>query len=264
MKFIDNKNKTLLDDLRIEINSGSKIYITAACFSVYAYQALKHELGHIDELRFIFNSPSFISEKAPKEKREFYIPRLNRERSLYGTEFELKLRNELTQKAIAKECADWIRSKATFKSNITDENMPGFMCVNDKSYAPINDFTTVELGCERGNNAYKMIMKNEAPFSKSFLDIFNELWKDKSRLQDVTDEVLNSISTMYSENPPEFIYYVTLYNIFSEFLDDISEEFCQTTLSVSSRLKSGICCIISRRTLFLPLSTSSKNITVVF
>ena len=224
MKFIDNKNKTLLDDLRIEINSGSKIYITAACFSVYAYQALKHELGHIDELRFIFNSPSFISEQAPKEKREFYIPRINRERSLYGTEFELKLRNELTQKAIAKECADWIRSKATFKSNITNENMPGFMCVNDKSYAPINDFTTVELGCERGNNAYKMIMKNEVPFSKSFLDIFNELWKDKSRLQDVTDEVLNSISTMYSENPPEFIYYVTLYNIFSEFLDDISED----------------------------------------
>ena len=80
------------------------------------------------------------------------------------------------------------------------------------------------MGCERGNNAYKMIMKNEAPFSKSFLDIFNELWKDKSRLQDVTDEVLNSISTMYSENPPEFIYYVTLYNIFSEFLDDISED----------------------------------------
>lgn len=224
MEFIDNKNKTLLDDLKTEINSGSKVYITAACFSVYAYQELVRELGQIDELRFIFNSPSFISEQAPKEKREFYIPRLNRERSLYGTEFELKLRNELTQKAIAKECADWIRSKATFKSNITDENMPGFMCVNDKSYAPINDFTTVELGCERGNNAYKMIIKNEAPFSKSFLDIFNELWKDKSRLQDVTDEVLNSISTMYSENPPEFIYYITLYNIFSEFLDDISED----------------------------------------
>ena len=117
MEFIDNKNKTLLDDLKTEINSGSKVYITAACFSVYAYQELVRELGQIDELRFIFNSPSFISEQAPKEKREFYIPRLNRERSLYGTEFELKLRNELTQKAIAKECADWIRSKATFKSN---------------------------------------------------------------------------------------------------------------------------------------------------
>ena len=102
MDFIDNKNKTLLDDLKNEINSGSKVYITAACFSVYAYRELKQELTQVDELRFIFNSPSFISEQAPKEKREFYIPRINRERSLYGTEFELKLRNELTQKEIAK------------------------------------------------------------------------------------------------------------------------------------------------------------------
>jgi len=224
MEFIDNKNKTLLDDLQVEIKSGSKIYITAACFSVYAFQQLKQELCQIDELRFIFNSPSFVSQQSQKEKREFYIPRLNRERSLYGTEFEVKLRNELTQKAIAKECADWIKNKVAFKSNTSDENMPGFMCVDDKSYAPLNGFTTVELGCERGNNAYSYIIKSDVNETKHLFKTFNELWKDKTRLQDVTEEVLNSISTMYSENSPEFIYYVTLYNIFNEFLDDISED----------------------------------------
>jgi len=67
---------------------------------------LKGQLDNIDELRYIFTSPAFVTETAPKEKREFYIPRLNRERSLYGTEFEIKLRNELTQKAIARESAD--------------------------------------------------------------------------------------------------------------------------------------------------------------
>lgn len=184
-ELIDNINKTLKDDLTMEIRQDSKISIAAACFSIYAFRELKEQLTNIDELRFIFTSPTFITEKSKKEKREFYIPRLNRERSLYGTEFEVKLRNELTQKAIAKECADWIRKKVTFKSNITNENMMGFINVDDTNYMPINGFTTVDLGCERGNNAYSMIQKTGFPVSKSYIDVFDNIWNDKSRLQDV-------------------------------------------------------------------------------
>ena len=225
MEIIDNINKTLRDDLKVEIKDGSKLSIAAACFSIYAFQELKEELKGIDELRFIFTSPTFTTEKAKKEKREFYIPRLNRERSLYGTEFEVKLRNELSQKAIAKECAEWIMQKATFKSNVTNENMMGFINADDKSYMPVNGFTTVDLGCERGNNAYNMVQKTEAPMSNAYIDLFNTLWNDKVKLQEVTDEVIENITTAYSENSPDFIYFVTLYNIFNEFLEDISEDF---------------------------------------
>lgn len=225
MEIIDNINKTLRDDLKVEIKDGSKLSIAAACFSIYAFQELKEELKGIDELRFIFTSPTFTTEKAKKEKREFYIPRLNRERSLYGTEFEVKLRNELSQKAIAKECAEWIIQKATFKSNVTNENMMGFINADDKSYMPVNGFTTVDLGCERGNNAYNMVQKTEAPMSNAYIDLFNTLWNDKVKLQEVTDEVIENITTAYSENSPDFIYFVTLYNIFNEFLEDISEDF---------------------------------------
>ena len=151
MEVINNTSKTLRDDLSVEIKEGSKLSIAAACFSIYAFQALKDELQGIDELRFIFTSPTFVTEKAKKEKREFYIPRLNRERSLYGTEFEVKLRNELTQKAIAKECAEWIKDKVKFKSNISDKSIQGMLVVDDTGYTPINNFTTVELGCEKGN-----------------------------------------------------------------------------------------------------------------
>ncbi|MBQ4631289.1 MAG: DUF2493 domain-containing protein [Clostridia bacterium] len=225
MEIIDNINKTLRDDLKVELKEGSKLSIAAACFSIYAFQELKEELKGIDELRFIFTSPTFTTEKAKKEKREFYIPRLNRERSLYGTEFEVKLRNELSQKAIAKECAEWIIQKSTFKSNVTNENMMGFINADDKSYMPINGFTTVDLGCERGNNAYNMVQKTEAPMSNAYIDLFNTLWNDKVKLQEVTDEVIENITTAYSENSPDFIYFVTLYNIFNEFLEDISEDF---------------------------------------
>ena len=225
MEIIDNISKTLKDDLTFEIKKDSKISIAASCFSIYAFQELKKSLSDIDELRFIFTSPTFTTEKAKKEKREFYIPRLNREKSLYGTEFEVKLRNELTQKAIAKECAEWIRKKVTFKSNVTNTIMPGFMCVDDVSYSTINGFTTVDLGCEKGNNAYYIVQKAESPFSSAYLQIFNELWNDKTKLQEVTDEVIDNITTAYNENSPDFIYFVTLYNIFNEFLEDISEDY---------------------------------------
>lgn len=224
MKLINNVTETLKDDLSVEIHEGSKLSIAAACFSIYAFQELKKQLTSIDELRFIFTAPTFVTEKAKKEKREFYIPRLNRERNLYGTEFEIKLRNELTQKAIARECAEWIKKKAVFKSNKSNEDMMGFMNVDDKNYMPITEFSTVGLGCERGNNAYNYIQKTDAPMSSAYLSLFDQLWNDKSKLQDVTDEVIDSITAAYNENAPDFIYFVTLYNIFNEFLEDISED----------------------------------------
>lgn len=223
MEIIDNINKTLKDDLKVEIKDGGKLSIAAACFSIYAFQELKEELKNIEELRFIFTSPTFTAEKAKKEKREFYIPRLNRERSLYGTEFEIKLRNELTQKAISKECADWIKEKVIFKSNISDKTIQGQIVVDDVGYTPINNFTTVELGCEKGNAISTTIVKDKS-LAQTLLRDFNEIWNDKKVLQEVTDEVTDSITAAYNENSPDFIYFVTLYNIFNEFLEDVSED----------------------------------------
>lgn len=224
VELIDNINKTLKTDLVEELHSGSRVAIAASCFSIYAFDELKAQLKDIEELRFIFTSPTFVTEKVNKQKREFYIPRLNRERNLCGSEFEIKLRNELSQKAIAKECADWIREKVCFKSNRTGENMMGFATVDDKAYMPITGFTTVELGCERGDNAYTMINKFEAPFSRQYLELFDQVWNDNTKMQVVTDKVLDNITNAYKENAPDFLYFVALYNIFREFLDDLSED----------------------------------------
>uniref|UniRef100_UPI003A9099B5 SNF2-related protein n=1 Tax=Megasphaera sp. TaxID=2023260 RepID=UPI003A9099B5 len=228
MEIFNNTTKVVKDDLVKKIQSGSKVSVAAACFSIYAYQALKHELEHCDEFRFIFTSPTFIAEKTPKERREFYIPRLNREKGLYGTEFEVRLRNELKQKAVAKECAEWMRKKTTFRSNKTWEGMNNFLVVENPedtyTYMPVNFFTTVDLGCERGHNISNMVTRFENPASKEFLHLFNTIWDDKEKLTDVTSVVIDMISTVYQENAPELIYFMTLYHIFSEFLDDISED----------------------------------------
>lgn len=227
MKIINNITEKLSDDLQVEIAPRSKVSIAAACFSIYAYEELKDQLEKVDALRFIFTSPSFLSEPTAKEKREFYIPRQAREKTLHGSEFEIRLRNEFTQKNISKECADWVRRKAQFKSNCTDETMPGFLAVDSEhpvAYAPINGFTRADLGCERGGNMFSMIQQLDAPESKAYLQLFDQLWADKRRMQDVTEQVLERITTAYQENSPEFLYFFALYNIFNDFLENVSED----------------------------------------
>lgn len=228
MQILDNVIKTVKDDLASTISKGDKLSIAAACFSIYAYQVLKKQLDEIDELRFVFTSPTFLQEKLSKEKREFYIPRLDRERSLYGTDFEVKLRNELTQKAIARECAEWIKKKVQFRSNIDNGSMNGFANVIGKNeattYVPLNGFTTSDIGCEKGKNIINLVNKIDAPLSGEYIRMFDQIWNDRNLLQDVTDQVIDGITTAYNENPPEFIYLIALYNIFNEFLEDISED----------------------------------------
>lgn len=227
MKLIDNLSEKLVDDLRVTMQRDSRISIAAACFSVYAYEELKAQLENIDELRFLFTSPTFLQEKTAKARREFYIPRRNREKALHGSEFEIRLRNDFSQKAISRECADWIRRKVCFKSNQTAEVIPNFMTIDSAepvTYAPVNGFTRADLGCERGNSLFTMINRIDAPQSTQYLELFNTIWNDKQRLQDVTDTVLESITTAYQENSPEFLYFFALYNIFGDFLEHVNED----------------------------------------
>ena len=227
-KIIDNISERMVDDLKARLSVGSRVSIAAASFSIYAFETLKKELESIEELRFIFTSPTFITEKVKKEKREFFIPKLNRERNLYGTDFEIKLRNQLSQKAIAKECAEWIRKKVVFKSNSSQEQMGGFLLLQNEqfnnAYLPFNEFTTTQLGIERGNNVYNFVNVLPSTMASSYLNIFNEQWENDEKFHDVTSKVLEYIETVYQENSPEYIYFIALYNIFHEFLEDINED----------------------------------------
>ena len=118
MQIIDNTSQLLGDDLKASVGRGTRLRIAASCFSIYAFEALKSELSKIDSLQFIFTAPTFVptevTDRLRKERREFFIPKARRESGLYGTEFEIQLRNKLTQRAVARECADWIRKKARF------------------------------------------------------------------------------------------------------------------------------------------------------
>lgn len=231
MKIIDNLNSLLGDDLKSEITTGSKVRIAASTFSIFAFESLRKELEQVGELEFIFTSPSFVTDKVTdklrKERREFFIPAAGSgESSLYGSEFEIRLRNQLTQRAIAKECAEWVQRKVRFRSNSTGNPMQQFAVVDDKAaYMPLQGFTTADLGYERGNAVSNMVHRiDDAPMTSQYIALFDQIWNNPAQLDDVTDAVVEHIASVYAENSPARIYFLILYNLFAEFLDDINED----------------------------------------
>lgn len=233
MKIIDNINSLLGDDLKAFIHPNAQLKIAASCFSIYAYEALKAELSKIESLEFIFTAPTFVpnevTDKLRKERREFFIPKANRERSLYGSEFEIQLRNKLTQRAIARECASWVKSKALFRSNKSKSQMQQFICIKNSeqnvAYAPLHGFTAVDLGYQQGDAVSNFVNRfDEAAHTNTYIQLFDQIWNDPSKLEDVTDAICNHIESVYQENSPERIYFLILYNIFSNFLEEINED----------------------------------------
>ncbi|QYZ65366.1 MAG: helicase [Gammaproteobacteria bacterium (ex Lamellibrachia satsuma)] len=240
MELIDNINNLLGDSFKQTITSGSKLKIAASCFSIYAYEALKDELEHIDSLEFIFTAPTFVpnevSDRITKERREFHIPKSERERSFYGSEFEVQLKNKLTQRAIARECAAWIRRKARFRSNSGKAPMQQFAGVREADseavYLPLHGFTAVDLGYQQGDAVSNFVNKiDEPPLTSTYLSLFDQIWDDSEQLEDVTERLCEHIDSVYRENSPERIYFMMLYNIFNEFLEDISEDVLPNDLT---------------------------------
>ncbi|MEX0827425.1 MAG: hypothetical protein WD005_00570, partial [Haliea sp.] len=219
MKIIDNISHLLGDDLKKTILPGAKLKIAASCFSIYAFEALRKELEKIDSLEFIFTSPAFLpdqlTDKLRKEHREFQIPKAERERSFYGTEFEIQLKNKLTQRAIAKECADWMRRKAKFSSNRSKAPMQQFACVENDGdgtvYMPLHGFTAVDLGYQKGDAVSNLVSKlDEASVTATYLSLFDQIWNDPDKLEDVTSYLCDHIASIYQENAPERIYFLIL------------------------------------------------------
>ena len=233
MRVIDNVNELLGDDLKHELARGGKLKIAAATFSIFAFEALRRELQNVSELEFIFTQPTFVpdqhADKIPKESREFLIPSAQRERDLGGTPFEIHLRNKLTQRAIAKECADWIRSNAVFRSNKTRSPMQQFICsqrpFDTTVYSPLQGFTAVDLGYQRGNAVSNLVQKTtDLAATQTYLRIFDGIWSEPSQVEDVTEKLCQHISEIYAENAPARIYFLMLFSIFNEFLEDINQD----------------------------------------
>ena len=221
LKTINNKaGETVYNELKHNIKKGSKLSVISAYFTMYAYYELKKELNKIEDLRFIFTTPNFVKND-DKEARQYEIDNNN---DIFGNEFEMKLKNEMTQGSISKTCSEWIRKKVEIKSFKTpNEAQPRMICIDneDDSIIAINgtvDFTTAGLGISSSNRNDINNCVYGKDFTQLSLMTFESYWNNDELLEDVKKEVLSQMETMYKENPAEYIYFLTLYTIFSTAL----------------------------------------------
>lgn len=227
-KMIDNKrNGSVADELRQNIQKGSKLSVMTAYFTIFAYAELKKELSKIDSIRMLFTDPSFMGDNQ-EISREYYIENPDGQ-ALAGNSYEIKLRNEMRSASIAKECAQWLSDKAEVKMFKSKNSAhPRLIHVENKDDAlSINgtvDFTTEGLGITHSNRVDSNICMYGKEFTGHFLQMFNDLWDDAAAVQDIKCEILKQMQVMYKENTPEFIYFVTLYHIFNQYLDELSED----------------------------------------
>ncbi|MCD4751967.1 MAG: DEAD/DEAH box helicase family protein [Anaerolineaceae bacterium] len=228
LKMWDNKgNGKVCDELVKNIQTGSRLSVISAYFTIYAFDELRKELEKIESMKFIFTEPTFVKDDNDIT-RQYFIDR-NPERKISGNEFEIKLRNEMRQAHIARECAQWAREKVEFKSlrrpNPAQQRL--IHIDNQGEDVAINgsvDFTTDGLGITHSNRVDINTCMYGREFTDSYLRIFDQLWRDETIVKDIKTEVLEQMQIIYKENSPRFFYFITLYNIFNDYLDELTEE----------------------------------------
>ena len=229
MQLLDNKAQgKVIDKLKENIKTGTKLSIISAYFTIYAYEELRKELNKIDSLRLLFSEPTFIKNKKDIN-REFKLSG-SYERGLAGDRYEMKLKNELKQSEIAKECANWIKEKVEVKAYDEEYPLPQkmYLMENKKEESSCivgsSDFTSGGLGIVSSNKLDMNSFVKSSMYTQQMIAQFDMFWNDKEKAKDVKKYLLESLEVVYKENNPEFIYFVTLYNIFKDYLENLTEE----------------------------------------
>ncbi len=231
IKLVDNKgDNTLIQTLKNEVKKGSKLAVASAYFSIYAFAELKKELSKGEEFRFLYTKPTFYDHE--KDSNHQYRIKVNKENypTFEGNELELSLRNKMLSKSTAITASDWIKEKAQFKTLLGDNTFPKQIILqnekgNDVQIQSEIEFTADGLGITKSNRLASFpVIYNGGPLTEQLMNEFNRIWNDETKVKDVTKEVLEQLQLISKENSPEWLYFVTLYHVFSENIEGLLEE----------------------------------------
>lgn len=216
-QLLDNKNQGVVQDaLKKNIQPNARLSILSGLFSIYGYAALKQELATIDSLRLLLPVQK-AADNAP-----FHLEQL------IGTSADRHFRNTLNIPQIARECAAWLEEKADIRAVSLPVPQNLFHIQNrDETAIAIHGsspFTSTGLGVVP-SAGYEMNTLLSTPLeTTTLLNWFDSIWHNPDAIQDVKSFVLAQVQALYTSKSPEQIYFLTLYNIFRDFLGDLEEE----------------------------------------
>lgn len=219
-RLIDNKQYGLVGDvLKENLQEGSKLTIMAAHFTLYAFQELKDELLKLDEFRFLFTQPTFVENKYHKEQIK------QNEQKLFGLDEEISYQMNLNQAYLAREFSKWLKKKGEVKSFVSKSMSDSLYYVESQDEEDVclkgpSTFSAPGLGYVNSESVMLNQMIVESKFNQQIKDQIDYIWNDEKMVKDVKADVLKKLETLYEDHSPEFLYFVTLYNIFKTFLEE--------------------------------------------
>ncbi|WP_353228922.1 helicase-related protein [Novosphingobium sp.] len=219
----DNRSRgTAASFLKDKVRAGSDLSVVSAYFTSFAYTRLAETLDEIGKLRFLFGEPRFLESV---EAENLNPPAFSLD------EDGLTLSDGLRKSGSATQCAQWIREKAEIRSIKRAGLMHGKLYhihdgKRDHALVGSSNFTIKGLGLTDEPNIELNLIVDSDRDRDDLLAWFNELWADETLTEDVKDEVLERLERLYRHNAPEFVYFKTLYHLFSQYLADqtIEEE----------------------------------------
>lgn len=214
--LLDNKNSGYVGSELKKISfEGSKLSVLSSLFTIYGFASLKRELSRLSGSRILLT--------------DWHGQGLQ---SLVGSESELRLINQLDQKRIAKECAKWlggikIEVKASEHIQPSGQNLFHITDGEEGTKFAIHGSATLTptgLGDVRSDTLQMNTGISDTETTRQSLDWFNSIWLDEANARNIKKELIEKLDFVASDQPADFIYFLTLYNIFKGFLEDIDEE----------------------------------------
>ena len=210
--LLDNKNRGYVGaELKKHSFEGSKLAVLSSLFTLYGFSSLKKELSKVDQTRL------YLTDWQEQSLQ-----------SLIGTTHEVRLLNQLDQKRVAAECAKWIRGKIEVKASLTKQVTQNLIHLQSKqvSFAIHGSATISPIGLgDIGSNSLQMNMGlTDTESSRQLLTWFDSIWADEINSKSIKKELIEKLDYIAADQPANFVYFLTLFNLFKDFLEDIDEE----------------------------------------
>jgi len=219
--LLDNRTQGRVGEvLRESIQDNARLSIISSLFSVYAYFLLNQELARVGALRLLF--PPNADSIPESETKPLQIP------GLTGCAVDRCFRNTLNLTKIARECAQWLEQKAEIKRILSPVSQNLFHIENPDNDAVAihgsSPFTTSGLGFVPSDGYEMNTCFKTHEETNSLLSWFDTIWNNHEATHDIKQSVLAQLEQIYSSKSPELIYFLTLFNIFREFIGELEED----------------------------------------
>ena len=219
--ILDNGDGRVAGEFLRDNLSDAEVRAVSAYFSIYAHQALREELGAVKSFRFLFGDPGSVGDVDPGggQLKNFLI---HEDGTLGRPEGD-----PLRQKYAAQQCGEWVQSDRVEIRTMMKEFLHGkmFHAVRrggqPAAFCGSSNFTARGLGFGRGNRELNIVADRQT--ADGLREWFDALW-DGPLSRDAKDDVLAALARLGKNQPPDFIYFLTLFRMLRDELEKISSE----------------------------------------